>query len=66
MRLVADRRRVDVLEGAGVGLDPGDVHAALVGEGVAADVGGVGVRGQVAELVDEVDRLGQRGELRRR
>ena len=39
---------------------------ALVGEGVAADVGLVGVRSQVAELVDEVGGLGQARELRGR
>ena len=43
---VADQLRVHVLEGARVGLDPGDVHAALVGEGVAPDVRLVGVRGR--------------------
>ena len=62
-RSVADRRRVEVLEGAGVGLDPGGVHPRLVGEGVAADVGLVGVRRHVAELVEVVGGLGQSREL---
>ena len=60
---VADHLRVDVLERARVGADAGDVHAALVRERVAADVGLVRVRRQVADLVDEVGRLGERGEL---
>ncbi len=57
--LVADQCRVEVLEGAGVGGDAGGVHPRLVGEGVAADVGAVGVRRHVAELVEVV---GGRGE----
>jgi hypothetical protein len=52
-----------VLEGAGVGGDPGGVHAGLVGEGVAADVGAVGVRRHVAELVEVVRGRGQAGQL---
>ena len=44
LALVADQLGVHVLEGARVGLDAGDVHPALVGEGVAADVGLVGIR----------------------
>ena len=48
--------RVDVLEGARVAVDAGHVHAALVGEGVGAHVGLVGVRRDVAELVDQVRR----------
>ena len=56
---VADQRGVGVLEGARVGLHPGHVHAALVGEGIATHVGPIWVRRQVAELVDEVGGLGQ-------
>ena len=63
---VADQLRVQVLEGARVGLDAGDVHAALVGEGVAPDVGLVGVGGRVGELVDEVRGLGQQPQAIRR
>ena len=48
-----------MLEGPGVGLDRGDVQPALVGEGVAADVRLVGMRRHVADLVDQVGRLGQ-------
>ena len=59
LALVADLGRVHVLEGARVGADPGDVHAALVREGVAADEGLVGIRGDVEELVDEVGDPGQ-------
>ena len=61
--LVADRGRIEVLEGAGVGGDPGGVHAGLVGEGVAADVGAVGVRRHVAELVEVVRGRGEAGQL---
>jgi hypothetical protein len=59
----AHEPRVDVLERARVAADAGHVHAALVSEGVGADVGLVRVRGDVAELVDEVRDLGQAGEL---
>ena len=55
----ADVGRVDVLERAGVAVDAGHVHAALVGEGVGAHVGLVRVRRDVAELVDQVRDLGQ-------
>ena len=61
--LVADRGRVEVLEGAGVGGDAGGVHARLVGEGVAADVGPVRVGGEVAELVEVVGGRGQARQL---
>ena len=54
LALVADDLGVHVLEGARVGLDAGDVHAALVGEGVAPDVGLLGSRDDVQQLVDEV------------
>ena len=57
--VVADRLRLDVLERARVLVDAGHVHAALVGERVAADVGLVRVRAEVAELVEEVRRLGE-------
>jgi hypothetical protein len=40
--------------------DAGDVHAALVRERVAPDVGLVGVGREVEQLVDEVRGLGQR------
>ena len=63
---VADLRRVDVLEGAGVGLDPGGVQAGLVREGVLADVGLGRVRRAVEQLVDEVGGLGQAREPLRR
>jgi hypothetical protein len=43
-----------VLEGARVGADAGDVHAALMGEGVAADERLVRIRRDVEQLVDEV------------
>ena len=56
---VADQSRVEVLEGPRVGLYPCGVHAALVGEGVAPDVGLIGVGGGVGQLVDEVGGLGQ-------
>ena len=46
-----------------VGGDAGDVHAALMGERVAPDVGLVGVRADVEDLVDEVRGLGQPREL---
>src|SRR3954470_1863137 len=59
---VADRGGVDVLEGRGVGVDAGDVQAALVREGVLAHVGLVGVRDEVEQLVEEVRRLRQAGE----
>ena len=59
---VADELRVHVLEGARVGLDAGDVHAALVRERVAPDVGLIGVGGRVGQLVDEVRRLGQQSQ----
>ena len=59
---VADGLRLHVLEGPGVGLDRGHVHPPLVREGVAAHVGLVGVRGQVADLVDQVGGVGQPGE----
>ncbi len=52
--LVAHLGRVEVLEGAGVGGHSRRVHPGLVGEGVAADVGPVGVRRHVAELVEVV------------
>ena len=45
---------------------PGRVHTGLVGEGVAADVGAVGVRRHVAELVEVVRGLREAGELLRR
>ena len=61
LAVVADLGRVEVLEGAGVGGDAGGVHARLVGEGVAPDVGLVGVGRHVAELVEVV---GGRGEAR--
>ena len=44
-------------------LHAGDVHAALVGERVAPDVGLVGIGREVEELVDEVRRLGEPREL---
>ena len=46
-------------------LTPASVHAALVGKGVAADVGLIGVGGQVADLGDEVGGFGQQLELLR-
>jgi hypothetical protein len=52
-----------VLEGAGVGGHTRGVHARLVGEGVAPDVGPVGVRRHVAELVEVVRGWGQAGQL---
>ena len=63
---VADQLRVEVLERARVGLHAGHVHAALVGEGVATDVGLVGIGGRVGELVDEVRGLGQQAQPIRR
>jgi hypothetical protein len=55
-----------VLEGAHVGLHPRHVHAGLVGEGVSADVGPIGVGRQVAELVEEMGGLGQAPQAIRR
>ena len=63
LALVADQRRRDVLERRGVRAHAGDMHAALVGEGVAPDVGLIGIRRDVEELVDEVGGLGQPREL---
>ena len=63
LALVADQRRSDVLERAGVGAHAGDVHASLMGEGIAPDVGLVGVGRDVEQLVDEVRRLGEPREL---
>ncbi len=56
---VADETWIQVLECSGVGLDARDMEAALVGEGVPADVGLVGIGRDVQELVDEVGRLGE-------
>ena len=61
--VVADDLRFDVLERARVGGDAGDVHAALVGERVAPDVGLIVVRREVQELVEEVRGRGQRVQL---
>ena len=60
---VADHLGLDVLERARVGAHAGDVHPALVRERVAAHVGLVGVRRDVADLVHQVGGLGERGEL---
>ena len=49
---VADALGRDVLVGAGVLLHRVDVHAALVGEGAAADVGLAGHEVQVGRFVD--------------
>ena len=57
--VVADDRRVDVLEGLRVGAHAGRVQARLVREGVLADVRLRGVGRAVEQLVDEVRRLGQ-------
>ncbi len=54
--------RLHVLEGARVAVHAGHVHPALVGEGVEAHVGLVGVRRDVADLVDEVRGLGEAAE----
>ena len=60
---VADETGVDVLVGALVLHDAGDVVAGLVGEGALADEGGLGVRHEVGELVDVVGDLGEAREL---
>ncbi len=59
------QRRVDVLEGARRAGDRGDVQAALVGEGGAADVRRVRRDRHVADVGDEVGGLGEPLELRR-
>ena len=61
--VVADERRVDVLEGARLGAHAGGVQAGLVRERVLADVRLVGVGRAVEQLVGEVRGLGQLGEL---
>ena len=60
---VADERRVDVLERRRVGADAGGVQARLVGEGVLADVGLVGVGLAVEQLVGEVRDVGEPAQL---
>jgi hypothetical protein len=60
---VADRLGRDVLERRGVGAHARDVHPALVGEGVAPDVGLAGVRRAVEQLVDDVRGRRERGQL---
>ena len=55
--------RIDVFEGRRVGTDAGDVHSALVGKGVAPDVGLVGVGREVQQLIDEVRRLSEPAQL---
>ena len=52
--VVADERRVDVLERRRVGADAGGVQARLVREGVLSDVGLVRVGLAVEQLVGEV------------
>ena len=62
---VAHRGGADVLEGAGVFHHAVDVHAALVGERAAADVGHAAVGGEVCHGADKVRKrrqLGQAGE----
>ena len=48
---------------AGIGADPGDVHAALVGERVAPHVGRVGIGREVEQLGDVVGRRRERRQL---
>ena len=48
---------------AGSAVDPGDVHAALVGERVATHVGRVGIGREVEQLGDVVGRRRQRRQL---
>ena len=61
--MVADERRVDVLEGRRVGADAGRVQPRLVREGVLADVGLVGVGLAVEQLVGEVRDVGEPAQL---
>ncbi len=60
---VADHVGIDVLERGRIDVDARHVHAALVRERVAPDVGLVGIGGEVEQLVEEVRGRGQRAQL---